>query len=141
MRLTRWMQGLMVLSAAACSDGVTAPPTGLPVTFAPIASVDRLPTPSITGAGDSVSAIIVRVGGICGSIPTAVAGLRATTLVMTITTSIESVPCPLLAREQVYSLTVVDVPAGMRTAQVVWRSVGAHSVSDSVYVSGRIDLP
>lgn len=59
---------------------------------------------------------------------------------MTVTTRVESVPCPLTARVQAYSITVRDAPAGRRAAQVVWRSVSRGSVTDSVYVSGTITL-
>lgn len=144
MRLTRWMHGLMLVSAAACSSSVTAPPSGLPATLSAIQPVNGAPSsPTLTAADDSVTAVFVSLANACSLSPTAAAGLSGATLVMTVT-SVEKhpgVPCPALVALTVYSMTVRDVPRGTRTAKVVWRSVSGVSAENSVLITSTISLP
>lgn len=142
MRLTRSICVMMPIVAAACSNGLTAPPNELPVTLSIIEPAGGgLPSQSIAGAGDSVQAVVVSLGGVCGAAPTAAAGLRANKLVMTITTVVADRPCLEIAAFQIYAITAREVPPGTRVALVDLHIVNGKTATDSVLISKSITLP
>ena len=142
MRLTRLICCAMVLAGAACSNGLTAPPSGLPVALSTDTTADVLAS-SIIGAGDSVTAVVLssRVSA-CDQPPTVAAGLRDDDLVVTLSETFNNQPCPrnLFANPPV-RIVVHDVPSGTRTARVVLRLVRGGQATYTDLASGSITLP
>lgn len=140
MRLTRLICATVLVAAAACSASLTAPPSGLPVSLsvvdAPVAHV-----PSITGAGDSVTAIVVETDPPCGTLPTPAAGLRGDELVVTLTQQDDRRPCPAGLRAFApFKIVVQNVPPATRSATVVSRLVSGDHATYSRLASGAITV-
>jgi hypothetical protein len=142
MRLTRSICCAMVIAGAACSNGLTAPPSGLPVTLSIVTRPDS-PVPSIIGAGDSVTAVIMASGvSGCGQVPTVAAGLRGDDLIVTLSESVNNRPCPLsLVANLPAKIVVHDVPVGTRSARVVLRLLSGGQATYTELASGSITLP
>ena len=131
----------MLLAVAACSS-LTAPPSGLPVTLS-LVDVPGAQVPSITGAGDSVTAIVLETDGpACGAVPTPAAGLRADELVVTLTQQDDTRPCGAGLRALApFKVVVRSVPSGTRSATVVLRLISGDNATYSRLASGTITLP
>jgi hypothetical protein len=139
MRLTRSICGSILLASAACSTGLTAPPNGLPVAISTVTNQD-VQAPSITGGGDSVTAVVN--GSRCAQMPTVDAGLRGTELVVTLSEPLIVDVCPAALILQLPEQIVVhDVPPGTRSARVVLRQLSGDKAKYSEIVSGTVTLP
>jgi hypothetical protein len=139
MRLTRAICAWILFAAGACSTGLTAPPNGLPVAIS-TATTPGAQVPSITGGGDSVTAVVS--GSSCGQLPTVAAGLRGNDLVVTLSEPLIRDVCPAsLFAEVVDAIVVHDVPSGTRSVRVVLRQLSGDKARYSELVSGTVTLP
>lgn len=141
MRLTRSVCASLLMSAAACSSSLTAPPSGLRVAFTRIETPD-VQVPTITSAGDSVVAVVSGdVGSPCGSGPTIAAGLRGEDLIVTVTRHPKDCPLGvLIARQFPLQIVVQDVPSGTGSLKVVLRLVSGNNATYTVLASGAISI-
>ena len=143
MRVTRSITPVLLIALAACSS-LTAPPNGLPVTVAAI-NLQDFQGPSITGAGDSVVAMVRQsASAACGDQFTAAAGLRAGELVITLTQSQSTRQCPPGVTGVLLSpleIVVHQVPSGTRPATVVWRLVSGNNATYTTLASGTVSVP
>jgi hypothetical protein len=140
MRFIRSMQGLVLVSAMACSSGATAPPSRLPATLAAIGAADRIPSQPFSGTGENVTAVVTQLHT-CGPLPTVVAGLRDRTLVMTIFVDHTSVGCQAFLTPLGYVITAHNVPADIRNAEVIVHMPNGRGTTVEVLESGPITLP
>ena len=144
MRLTSLMCALVLITAAACSASLTAPPSGFPAAFT-FVSATNVQIPSITSAGDSVIAVAMEDdhGSFCGPTPTASAGLRGDGLVVTVTRHPRDCPpgAGLSAQPSPFQVVVHDVPSGTRLVTVVLRLVNGDNATYARLASGTITLP
>lgn len=141
MRLTRSVCVILLITAAACSTSLTAPPSGLPVALTSV-ETPGAQLPPIISAGDSVVAVVIPKGGwSCGSGPTAVAGLRGEDLVVTVTRHpADCRPGVLVAYQPPLKLVVHHVPSGTVSAKVVLRLVSGNDATYTVLASGAISI-
>lgn len=146
MRLTRSMWSMTLIAAAACSNSLTAPPHGLPVTLTVVTTLN-VQVPSIAAADDSVTAVVIEPGNeACGSgLPTVDAGLRSDDLVVTLSQPAIQRQCPPGAGTAVnplpFSIVVHDVPSGTRAVRVELRVISGDKASFTELASGTISLP
>lgn len=141
MRLTRWMCGLVVAAATACSSSPMAPPTGLSVTVSLVSSGEDAALPSIVRAADSVVAVVRDPNNACATPPTAVAGVRSSTLVVTLSSVERSRVCTVLAGFNSFSVSVRNVPNSTRSVRLLLRTTKAGTVEVSTLAAGTIAAP
>ncbi|HTL94479.1 MAG TPA: hypothetical protein VL157_02990 [Gemmatimonadaceae bacterium] len=146
MRLTCSMCAAMLIAAAGCSSGLTAPPKGLPVDLT-FVSTQGVQVPSITSGDDSVTAVVMESGaaGCHGGPLTPAAGVRGEELVVTLTQPVRTGPCPpVTALTAVVPLplkvVVHHVPSGTSSAKVVLRLVSGDHATYTVLASGAISV-
>lgn len=138
MRLTRWICVPMLTVAAACSNSVTAPPSGLSLSVFGI-GYTAATVPSISSAGDSVVAFVVPLANLgCNTTVSQSAGIRGGDLIVTLTEKLDRDPCGALSAFTILQINVRDVPPGTRSARVVERDVNGDRTSSSLLVSGLI---
>jgi hypothetical protein len=145
MRLTCSMCAAMLIVTAGCSNSLTAPPNGLPVTLTTVSS-QGVQVPSITSGDDSVTAIVMEPdAAACDGPVTPAAGVRGEALVVTLTQQVRTGPCPPIGVTAVVplpiQLVVHDVPSGTSSAQVVLRLVRGDNATFTVLASGAISVP
>ena len=136
----------LALAAAGCQDGVTAPPSGLPVTLEWLPLPTRgapPPPPSLAGAGDSVLASAVVSTWGCYDYH-ADAGLLARTdvLIITLTGVQRGGICPDDLGAALVRVTVYRVPPGRHLT--LWRErqvPAAGRVSETELARTTLTLP
>ncbi|HSC30388.1 MAG TPA: hypothetical protein VLD17_01595 [Gemmatimonadaceae bacterium] len=145
MRLTRSICAVTLIAAAACSGGLTAPPSGLPVDLSFVES--DVQTPSITSDADSVVAIVNEAPqfACADGPPSAAAGIRGSDLIVTVSAQVVHTTCgPVGALAAVVPLpirlVVHEVPAGTDSARVVLRRISGDNATYIELGSGPITV-
>lgn len=114
----------------------------LPVTITSTTTTPPIaPIASITGAGDSVVAVIV-APATCGRTLSASAGLSQQTVAVAVTLTASGVQaCEPIFGSTTYRAVAHGVPAGTRDAEAILRTVFNGAASDSVVARSRVMSP
>jgi len=143
------MKGLLTLlvagsTAFACVGSGTGPdvPTGLTVTLSTVTTTPVLPaSASITGAGDSVAAVVVRAAT-CGKTTTADAGMQSGRLIITITQTAFAVQvCDPINGSTTYRAVAHGLAPARYDVSADFRYVFGSTVSDSTLATASLVLP